>query len=190
MQSMIYLSWKLLAVSFYLMNWEWTENSKKVRHRRAPTLAALAPTCWHRSSDRECLSKSHKRQYSTKRRLRLSSPDREAGACHLVEGAESRIGLVKMRSDRILICLSRLCRHTDVKGKRRGVWRGCSGYQPFTSDRETEKKKKERFISWLLRLNFCSTFFMCFTVKGKDFLKVNKKCARLFGRVNGWHYLK
>lgn len=38
---------------------------------------------------------------------------------HLVEGAESRIGLVKMRSDRILICLSLLCRHTDVKGKRK-----------------------------------------------------------------------
>ncbi len=187
---MNYLTSQLLTVSFYLMNWEWTENSKKVKHHRAPTLAALAPTCWHHSSDRECLSESLERQYSTKRRLRLSSPDREAEACHLVEGAESRIGLVKMRSDRILICLSRLCRHTDVKGKRRGVWWGGSGYQAFTSDRETEKKKKERFISWLLRLNFCSTFFMCFTVKGTYFLKVNKKCARLFCPVNGRYYLK
>lgn len=61
-----------------------------------------------------------------------------------MEGAESRIGLVKMRSDRTLICLSRLCRHTDVKGKRRGgVWWGCGCYQAFTSDRETEKRKKE-----------------------------------------------
>lgn len=110
-------------------------------------MAALALTCWHHSSDRECLSESLERQYSTKRRLRLSSPDREAGACHLVEGAESRIGLVKMRSDRILICLSRLCRHTDVKGKRRGVCWGGSGYRAFTSDREAEKRKKERFIS-------------------------------------------
>lgn len=110
-------------------------------------MAALALTCWHHSSDRECLSESLERQYSTKRRPRLSSPDREAGACHLVEGAESRIGLVKMRSDRILICLSRLCRHTDVKGKRRGVCWGGSGYRAFTSDREAEKRKKERFIS-------------------------------------------
>ena len=83
-----------------------------------------------------------------------------------MEGAESRIGLVKMRSDRILICLSRLCRHTDVKGKRRGVWRGGSGYQPFTSDREAEKKKKEerkiyqliaspQFLFHFLRVLYC-----------------------------------
>lgn len=77
----------------------------------------------------------------------MSSPVREVGACHLVEGAESRIGLVKMRSDRILICLSLLCRHTDVKGKRRGVWRGGTGYQALTSDRETEKKRKKKDLS-------------------------------------------
>lgn len=89
----------------------------------------------------------------------MSSPDREAGACHLVEGAESRIGLVKMRSDRILICLSRLCRHTDVKGKRRGVWWGGSGYQAFTSDRETEKKKDlsaDCFASIFVPLSSCA----------------------------------
>lgn len=123
-----------LTVSFYPMNWEWTENSKKKK---------LSITCWRHYSDRDSLSESLERQYSTKRSLRLSSPDHEAGACHLVEGAESRIGLVKMRSDRILICLSLLCRHTDVKGKRRGVWRGGSGYQAFTSDRGEEKKKKK-----------------------------------------------
>lgn len=61
----------------------------------------------------------------------MSGPDREAGACHLVEGAVSRIGQVKMRSDRILICLSLLCRHTDVKGKRGGGvvgWQWLSGF--------------------------------------------------------------
>lgn len=99
----------------------------------------------------ECLSESLERQYCTKERPRLSGPDREAGVCHLVEGAESRIGLVKIRSDRILICLSQLCRHTDVKGKRRegGGWGG-SGYQAFTSDRETGEKKEKREIYQLI----------------------------------------
>lgn len=184
------LTRQVLTVSCYLMNWAWAENTEKVQHHRAPTVAALAPTCRHHSSDRECLSETLERQYSTKRRARLSGADHEAEACHLVEGAESRIGLVKMRSDRILICLSRSCRHTDVKGKRRGVWWGGSGYQAFTSDRETEKKRKKRFISWLLRLNFCATFFICFTIKDPYFLKVNKKCTRLFGQVNGQCYLK
>lgn len=95
----------------------------------------------------------------------MSGPDREAGACHLVEGAESRIGQVKMRSDRILICLSRLCRHTDVKGKRReevgAVWWGGGGYQAFTSDRETEKRKKrdlsaDCFASIFVPLSSCA----------------------------------
>lgn len=76
------------------------------------------------------------------------------------------IGLVKMRSDRILICLSLLCRHTDVKGKRRGCVVVGAGVIRPTSDRETRKKegKKGRFVHWLPRMNFCSTFFVCFKV--------------------------
>lgn len=100
-------------------------------------------------------------------------------ACHLVEGAESRIGPAKMRSDRILICLSRLCRHTDVKGKRRGGRGGCGGVAAVIRlSCLIGKLKKERFISWLPRLNFCSTFFSCFTLKDTHFLKVNKKISR------------
>lgn len=121
-------------------------------------MATLAPTCWHHSSDRECLLELLERQYSTKRRLILSSPDCEAVACHLVEGAERRIGLVKMRSDRILICLSRPCRHTDVKGKRRGVWWGGSGYQAFTSDRKTEKKEKRKIYQLIASPQFLFHF--------------------------------
>lgn len=131
---------------------------EKVWHRRAPTLAALAPRRCHRSRDRDCLSESLERQYFTKRRLRLSVADREAGACHLVEGAESRIGLVKMRSDRILICLSQPCRHTDVKGRRRGVWWGGSGYRAFTSDRETEKKEKRKIYQLIASPQFLFHF--------------------------------
>lgn len=93
----------------------------------------------------------------------MSSPDYEAGACHLVEGAESRIGLVKMRSDRILICLSLLCRHTDVKGKRREVWWWGwgwwgSGYQAFTSDRKTEKKEKRKIYQLIASPQFLFHF--------------------------------
>lgn len=124
-------------------------------------MAALAPTRWHNFTDRECLSESVERHYSTKEKPRLSSPDHEVGVCHLVKGAESRIGLVKIRSDRILICLSLLCRHTDVKGKRRGVWWGGSGYLAFTSDRETEKGKKrdlsaDCFTSIFVPLSSCA----------------------------------
>lgn len=43
-----------------------------------------------------------------------------------------------MRSDRILICLSLLCRHIDVKGKRRGcVVVGAAVIMPSQTDRET-----------------------------------------------------
>lgn len=125
-------------------------------------MVVLVPTCWHNFSDRECLSEPLERQYSTKEKLRLSRPDHEAGVCHLVKGAESRIGLVKIRSDRILICLSLPCRHTDVKGKRGGgAWWGGSGYQAFTSDRETEKGKKrdlsaDCFASIFVPLSSCA----------------------------------
>lgn len=92
----------------------------------------------------------------------MSSPDREAGACHLVEGAESRIGLVKMRSDRILICLSQLCRHTDVKGKRRVVCWGGSGYQAFMSDREAEKKEERKIYQLIASPQFLFHFLVLY----------------------------
>lgn len=39
---------------------------REVKHHGALTLVILAPTRWHRSSDRGCLSESLERQYSTK----------------------------------------------------------------------------------------------------------------------------
>lgn len=103
--------------------------------------------------------------YSTKRRRALASQESQAGDCHLVEGAESRIGPAKTRSDRILICLSRQCRRTDVKGKREGCVKGGLGLlraaviRLFTSDRETNI-----YIYMLIAsLQFCFTFFMGFT---------------------------
>lgn len=104
----------------------------------------------------------------------MSSPDQEERVCHLVEGAECRIELVKIRTDRILICLSQLCRHTDVKGKRRGMWWGAGGYQAFTSER-VRKKGKGKIYQLIASPQFLSTFFICFTVKGIYFVKVNKK---------------
>lgn len=76
------------------------------------------------------------------------------------------IGLVKMRSDRILICLSLLCRHTDVKGKRRGcVVEGAGVIRPSRLIEKLGKKgEKGRFVHWLPRMNFCSAFFVCFKV--------------------------
>lgn len=52
------------------------------------------------------------------------------------------IGLVKMRSDRILICLSLLCRHTDLKGTKRG-WAGVGAVviRPSRLIGKTRKKK-------------------------------------------------
>lgn len=62
------------------------------------------------------------------------------------------IGLVKMRSDRILICLSLLCRHTDVKGKRRGcVVAGAGVIGPSRLIEKLEGKK--RAIYPLIALN-------------------------------------
>lgn len=58
------------------------------------------------------------------------------------------IGLVKMRSDRILICLSLLCRHTDVKGKRRGcVVAGAGVIGPSRQIEKLEKKGKKGDLS-------------------------------------------
>lgn len=58
------------------------------------------------------------------------------------------IGLVKMRSDRILICLSLLCRHTDVKGKRRGcVAVGPVVIRPSRLIEKLEKKGKKGDLS-------------------------------------------
>lgn len=49
-----------------------------------------------------------------------------------------------MRSDRILICLSLLCRHTDVKGKRRGcVAVGAAVIRPSRLIGKLKKKKKQ-----------------------------------------------
>lgn len=105
----------------------------------------------------------------------MSSPDQEAGVCHLVEGAESRVGLVKIRTDRILICLSQLCRHIDVKGKRRGMWWGGSGYQAFTSDRVRERKKEKGKIYQLIALpRFLFHFLHVLYCKRHILLKVNK----------------
>lgn len=48
-----------------------------------------------------------------------------------------------MRSDRILICLSLLCRHTDVKGKRRGcVAVGAAVIGPSRLIGKIKKEKK------------------------------------------------
>lgn len=123
-------------------------------------MLSLGFLCWHRFSD--SVFQSHlKHNILQTGDCDCPVHDHEPGLCHLMEGAESRIGLEKIRTDRILICLSSLCRHTDVKGKRRGMWWGGTGYQAFTSDRKREKKKeKKRFINWLLCLNFCSTYVL------------------------------
>lgn len=69
------------------------------------------------------------------------------------------IGLVKMRSDRILICLSLLCRHTDVKGKRRGcVVVGAGVIRPSSL---IEKLGEKREICPLIASNEILFHFLC-----------------------------
>lgn len=74
--------------------------------------------------------------YKKKKKCRICLARPQTWPCHLAQCAESRIGWVKMRSDRILICLSPHCRHTGLEG----VW-GVA-YQTSASDRESERERE------------------------------------------------
>lgn len=144
----------------------------------------------HRSEDKNGFLSRLRGNILQRGSLRWLRPDRQAGACHLVEVAGNRTSKNEKWQDIDLLIAPV---QTHRCGQEEGVCgSGGSGYQAFTSDKETRKKnkkktgKKGRFINWLPRLNLCSTFFMCFKVIRATFLKFVKNWAWLFAEVYEW----
>lgn len=80
---------------------------------------------------------------------RWSKPDRQAGACHLVEVAGNRTSKNEKWQD-IDLLIAAVQTHR-CEGQEEGVCGGGgSGYQAFTSDRETRKKRRKREIYQLI----------------------------------------
>lgn len=85
-----------------------------------------------------------------------------------MQGAESRIRAVKIRSDRILICLSLLCRHTEVKGE----WGFVIRLQRLIEETVKKKKKIPQPIG---SLQFLFHFLLVHYSKSRGTFTVNEK---------------
>lgn len=109
--------------------------------------------------------------------LRWSRPDRQAGACHLVEVAGNRTSKNEKWQDiDLLIAVVQTHR---CEGQEEGVCGGGgSGYQSFTSDRETQKKREKREIYQLIASPEFLFHFLHVLYSNKGYLKKTKNILK------------